>query len=404
MIRHAGRTDPGRRRDNNEDALLLDVDNGVFAVADGVGGREAGEVASAIAIETLRAAAPGLARAVATYASAPDWSARNAVLEALDASLQLASQRIYEEAEAAGKQGMTTTIVVAVVGGGAAFLAHVGDSRAWLVREGHIKQLTEDHSMVNELVRAGQMSFEEAKRSRYRNVITRALGLYPTVQADVVSIEILPGDRLVLASDGLSDPVPLERIGEIAAEDTVDRAAHLLVDAANDAGGPDNVTAVVVEPEATLEAEVARARAQVMQDLFLFHGLPFHVRLRVSRICEEVRFAPGQQLVVEGAIDDRMFVIVQGEVRVSRDAVALARLGPGQHFGELGLLEDQERSASVFGATAGSALVIRRARLQEFCQREPGLGNALLWRLLTVLGARLRDSNAQAARTLRGEA
>jgi serine/threonine protein phosphatase PrpC len=404
MIRHAGRTDPGRRRDNNEDALLLDIDNGVFAVADGVGGREAGEVASALAIDTLRAAAPGLARAVAAYAAAPDWSARNAVLEALDAALQQASQRIYEEAEAAGKQGMTTTIVVAVVGGGAAFLAHVGDSRAWLVREGHIKQLTEDHSMVNELVRAGQMSFEEAKRSRYRNVITRALGLYPTVQADVVSIEILPGDRVVLASDGLSDPVPLDRIGELAAEDTVDRAAQLLVDAANDAGGPDNVTAVVVEPEATLEAEVARARAQVMQDLFLFHGLPFHVRLRVSRICEEIRFTPEQKLVVEGAIDDRMFVIVQGEVRVSRDGVALARLGPGQHFGELGLLEDQERSASVYGATAGSALVIQRARLQEFCQREPGLGNALLWRLLTVLGARLRDSNAQAARTLRGDA
>ena len=105
MIRHAGRTDPGRRRDNNEDALLLDVDNGVFAVADGVGGREAGEVASAIAIETLRAAAPGLARAVATYAAAPEWSGRNSILEALDASLQLASQRIYEEAEAAGKQG-----------------------------------------------------------------------------------------------------------------------------------------------------------------------------------------------------------------------------------------------------------------------------------------------------------
>ena len=178
-------------------------------------GRAAGEVASAITIETFQQAAPRLRQAVQAYADAPEWSSRNQVLELLDSVCQSASARVYEEAEHSSRRGMTTTLVVVLVGGGAAFLAHVGDSRAYLVRDGLIRQLTEDHSMVNDLVRSGQMTWEEARRSRYRSVITRAIGLYPNVQADLMSIEILPGDRILINSDGLSDPVPSDKIEEI---------------------------------------------------------------------------------------------------------------------------------------------------------------------------------------------
>jgi serine/threonine protein phosphatase PrpC len=107
-----------------------------------------------------------------------------------------------------------------VVGGGSVFLAHVGDSRAYLLREGELLQLSDDHSMVNELVRSGQMTYEEAKRSRYRNVITRAIGLHPTVQPDVAAIEILPGDRIVLCSDGLSDPVKPQQLAQLLSRGT----------------------------------------------------------------------------------------------------------------------------------------------------------------------------------------
>lgn len=398
MIRHAALTHPGKRRSQNEDALLTLAEHGLFVVADGVGGRTAGEVASALAIETFQEAGPKLSAAVKRYGEKMDWSSRNEVLEALDETCQRASDRVYNEAERTNRRGMTTTIVVALVGGGAAFLAHVGDSRAWLVRDGLIRQLTEDHSMVNELVRSGQMTYDEAKKSRYKSVITRAIGLYPSVNTDLMSIEILPGDRLLLNTDGLSDPVSTPLIEELTGQDEVETAAQKLIEAALDGGGPDNVTVVLVDPEATPQTEAARARAQVMQDLFIFHGLPFHARLRVSRICRELFFIPGQVLMEEGSEGDAMYVIVQGEVAVTFGDQQLATLKAGEHFGELGLLEANHRSATVTGASFGSAIVILRKELQDFCQREPALGNEMLWRLLATLGGRLREANALATR------
>jgi hypothetical protein len=213
-----------------------------------------------------------------------------------------------------------------------------------------------------------------------------------------MSIEILPGDRILLNTDGLSDLVQLESIEDIASQDDVQTANDRLLQAALDAGGTDNITVVIVEPEATPQTEAARARAQVMNELFLFQSLPFHARLRVSRICQEVFFTPDQVLVEEGSIGDAMYVIVQGEVKVTREGVELARLGAREHFGELGLLEDQERSATVVGAAYGSAIMIGRSHLQEFCQREPSLGNDILWRLVKTLGKRLVVANQLAAK------
>lgn len=400
MIQYAAQTDPGHRRAQNEDALYASAAEGIFVVADGVGGRAAGEIASALAVETFRDSAHQLQQVLDRYATRPEWQTRNAVLEHLDAICQDASRAVYDESERLGKRGMTTTLVTAVVGGGAVFLAHVGDSRAYLIRDGRIRQLTEDHSMVNELVRSGQMTYQEAIRSRYRAVITRAIGLYPTVQADVMCIEVLPGDRLLLCSDGLSDPVPDDVIESIGSQDDVETATSQLILKALDNGGPDNVTVVMIEPEASRETEAVRARAQVMEELFLFRDLPFHARLRVSRICEELFFTPGQNLVQEGDPGDAMYVIVQGSVDVSHQGVRLVSLTAGQHFGELGLLEESVRSATVQGATYGSAIVIRRAQLLEFSKRESDLGNQLLWRLLSALGDRLRAMNSRLSETM----
>lgn len=393
MIQYSARTHPGLRRESNEDAHYADRSAGLFVVADGVGGRAAGEVASRLTIDIFEEARDQLAAALRRYGARPEWDERNEVLELLDHTCQRASTRVYEEAETLGHRGMTTTLVVALVGGGAAFLAHVGDSRAYLIRDGLIRQLTEDHSMVNDLVRTGQMTWEEARRSRYRSVITRAVGLHPQVQADLMSIEILEGDRLVLSSDGLTDPVPLDTIESLASEDDVTTSTTKLVDAALDAGGPDNVTVILVDPVATPRSEAARARAQVMDQLFLFRGLPFHARLRVSRICREVSFAAGEPLVEEGQPGGAMYVIVQGTVEVTRKGTRLAALGPGEHFGELGLLEARTRSATVSGQEPGSAIVVGRAELLEFCKRDPSLGNDLLWRLLGTLGDRLHSTN-----------
>ncbi len=393
------RTDIGCRRKHNEDAFLCDAENGVFLVADGVGGRAAGEVAAALTVETFRQAAPLLRDTVDAYTKAPSRKTLNLVLETLDDTSQQASRQVYEAANRQNHRGMTTTLVAVLVGGGTAFVAHVGDSRAYLIRNGSIRQLTEDHSMVNELVRSNQMSREDAVKSRYRNVITRAIGLHPTVQPDLLTVEILPGDRLMLNSDGLSDVLPEDLLCRLGSLPDMEEASDALLDETLNRGAPDNVTLVLLQPEANPQAEAAIARARIMERLFLFKDLPFHARLRVSRICDEVFFTPNQDIVTQSEAGKTMYVVVQGEVSVSVDGVELARLGPGQHFGEIALADQKPRSATVTGQSFGSLLTIRQDHLLGFCNREPVLGNQLLWKLLRTLGERLRETNAKLAST-----
>lgn len=395
MLKFHARTDVGLKRKHNEDSLLATDEFGVFVVADGVGGRKAGELASAITVNTFQAYAPQIQAAVDAFAADQNRETRNAVLQLLDQAANAASKRVYEAASATGRQGMTTTLVVAAIGGGAAFLAHVGDSRAYLVREGQLRQLTEDHSMVNELIRTGAMSPEEAATSRYRNVITRAIGLYPNVRTDTLHVELLDGDRLLLCSDGLSDPVVPDEILQHMQEANLTAGVDELIEAALRGGGKDNITVIGIEPEAVLEAETVAARAKAMENLFLFEELPFHARLRVGRIVSELFVTPGQRIVKQGEIGDTLYVVVQGEVSVVADGQDIATLSEGEHFGDLSLVDRQPRSADIVAKGFGHLLCIEREAFREFCVMEPTLGNLLLWKLVATLSQRLRSTNKE---------
>jgi len=230
-----GVTDAGKVRQNNEDALLVGAgeDETLFVVADGIGGFEAGEVASSIAVEVLR----GLR---------PDKHFEDAIREA-NRSI-LAAGRGDEKLS-----GMGTTIVAIRFGGTQreplAEVAHVGDSRAYLVRGGEMNPITEDHSLVAELVRSGDLTRDQAAEHPQKNLITRALGADEKVDVDTTVLPIQAGDRVLLCSDGLSDMVPEARISELLIEylDDPEGAARSLVSAALDAGGNDNITVVVVD-------------------------------------------------------------------------------------------------------------------------------------------------------------
>jgi serine/threonine protein phosphatase PrpC len=393
MIKFHARTDVGLKRKHNEDSLLAAEEFGVFVVADGVGGRKAGELASAITVNTFQAFAPRIKAAVDQAASEATRDNRNRVLALLDEAANAASKRVYEAASATGRQGMTTTLVGAIVGGGYAYMVHVGDSRGYLLRNNQLRQLTEDHSMVNELIRTGAMTTEEAKTSRYRNVITRAIGLYPNCKTDTMAIELVGGDRIMLCSDGLSDLVSPSNMLEMLQVENIAVSVDRLIDAALAAGGKDNVTVIAIAPEAVLEAESVAARAKAMENLFLFEDLPFHARLRVGRIVSERFVAPGQQVMKQGEIGDTLFVVVQGEVSVQVNGKEVATLSAGDHFGELALVDHEPRSADVVAKGFGHLLSIDRASLREFCMMEPALGNLILWKLVATLGQRLRAAN-----------
>ena len=236
-------TDTGRKRRRNEDAFV--VQPPLFAVADGMGGAQAGEIASRLAAEALRDAAV-------------DGGGEERVISLI----QAANRRVYERShEDAAASGMGTTMTVALVGDGRVVIGHVGDSRAYRVREGELEQLTEDHSLVAELIRSGQLSPEEAERHPQRSVITRALGTDPDVDVDAFTVESQPGDIFLLCSDGLTTMVSDDEILSVVEENRRDlqTAAKQLVGHANRGGGEDNITVVffeiVADGEQTLRFE-----------------------------------------------------------------------------------------------------------------------------------------------------
>jgi protein phosphatase len=234
-LRPFGLTDAGKVRQNNEDALLVGEgeDETLFVVADGIGGFEAGEVASSLAVDVLKDLPPG---------------------ESFRAAIGEANRRIVAAGRGDEKlSGMGTTVVAIRFGGTqgepVAEVAHVGDSRAYLMRGGDMKPITEDHSLVAELVRSGDLTRDQAAEHPQKNLITRALGADEEVDVDTAVLSVEAGDRVLLCSDGLSDMVSEAGISEILAQspDDPERAARGLLSAALDAGGNDNITVVVVD-------------------------------------------------------------------------------------------------------------------------------------------------------------
>jgi serine/threonine protein phosphatase PrpC len=229
IVEEAGRTDVGRERSQNEDAFL--ESSPLFCVADGMGGARAGEVASQIAVETLADGGP------------TDSGAESM----LAASAQAANRKIYELAQSdESRSGMGTTLTAVLVEDGDVVTGHVGDSRLYRLREGELDRLTRDHSLVEELVRRGELEPDEAKVHPQRSIITRALGPEPDVDVETFTCPGRPGDVYLLCSDGLTSMVSEDEVARILGEPgALEQSADRLIEAANAAGGKDNITVVL---------------------------------------------------------------------------------------------------------------------------------------------------------------
>jgi protein phosphatase len=224
-------TDPGRTRRHNEDAYVIEPP--LFAIADGMGGAQAGEVASRLATAALKEAGA-------------DGGGEKRISDLI----QEANRRVYDRSSSdPNTSGMGTTITVALVEEDHVAFGHVGDSRAYLIRDAQMEQLTEDHSLVNELLKTGRLSREEAETHPQRSVITRALGTDPDVDVDTFSVRAENGDLFLLCSDGLTDMVSEESILDVVESNRadIDGALRALVKAANRGGGQDNITVVAFE-------------------------------------------------------------------------------------------------------------------------------------------------------------
>jgi serine/threonine protein phosphatase PrpC len=251
-LRYSVASDPGRVRKNNEDAFLADPAVGIFAVADGMGGHAAGEIASRVALNTLQEALVKGSQSKEAEFSPNQTAVLSPPSSLLVSGIRSANLAVFQSStEKEEYRGMGTTLVAVYFGDSNPAVAHVGDSRLYRIRSRKIEQFTEDHSVVWEKYREGLLPKEALSASPLKNIVTRALGMNPTVDVDVQELEVQKGDQLLLCSDGLSDLVRddelLQTVEEVSGE--LDQGCRRLVQMANQRGGKDNITVLLIKIE-----------------------------------------------------------------------------------------------------------------------------------------------------------
>lgn len=398
-------SDTGKVRKHNEDSFCIDEQLGLFVVCDGMGGHAAGDVASKTAVNAVTRVVHGQRAFLSKFDGSP--AAVQGLCGLLQEALLEASRTVYQVASSdRGKHGMGTTCIALLVAGDKAVMANVGDSRLYLARDSQLHQLSTDHNFLTEVIASGSMSRAQAAQAPHANMLTRAIGVQPSVRVDVLPLDLLPGDTFLLCSDGLyeysSEPdalLPALALPEPA------QVARTLVDRALAGGAHDNATALVVRAESRDARQQERkqevtAHLEALGEIDLFRELSMAELVAVYNALTPVDIAGGANVIREGDHGQDLFVIVDGECEVSRGGKPIAVLGPGSHVGEMALLNQRPRTATVTALGECRLLQLERAAFHALMGREPGIACKFLWQFAQTLSLRLDD--AYLARDFRG--
>jgi len=306
---------------------------------------------------------------------------------------------VFSEAQKdASKRGMGTTIVALLIIGTRGFIAHVGDSRIYVHRNESVHQLTEDHSLINELLKRGRLKPEQIAKLNMKNAVTRAVGVYESVEADTLDFDVLAGDHYLLATDGLTEYAEQSDLLRMFRELPDEQVAQALVDLANDCGGKDNITALVVKvPDAAsgldrLASEV-NLKLETLHKMPLFRHLTYQELVRVMNIIDVRSYADKDVVIAEGYEGEEMFIILTGKVRVHSGETTIVELGAGQHLGEMALVDKAPRSASVSSVGDTKLMVMTRREFFDIVRKDHDVAVKLLWAFLGVLTERLRNTS-----------
>ncbi len=396
-----GLTDVGRKRQHNEDAMLFDQALGLYIVADGMGGHAAGEVASNRATEVVKQHITANKTILKDLAKDASQATRAAAASLVEVAIQRACADIYKTASTdATKRGMGTTFVCMVIAGNRGVIGHVGDSRVYLVRAGQCHRLTEDHTLIAAQLKAGTITRDQAATSNYRNVITRAVGIQESVQVDTLIVDLLPGDTFMLCSDGLHGYLADDEVAPLVAAVSNAELPQRFIDLANERGGKDNITAVVVKVAgeagaASEETVEAQSRMEALKKIPLFRHLTYKEQTAVLSIATTRTFPGGREIVTEGQPGEELYVVIRGRVAIEKNGVEIAELRAGGHFGEMGLIDNAPRSATVRATEPTRVMVIARQDLMTLMKRESILAVKMLWSFVQVLSDRLRATNSE---------
>jgi hypothetical protein len=296
---------------------------------------------------------------------------------------------------------MGTTLTSLLVVGATGLMAHVGDSRLYLCRSGQLHLLTDDHTYAAELERRGQLTPLESEQSRYAHALTRAVGLAESVQVDLLQFDLFAGDVLLLCSDGLSNSVKADELLSILTSEEPVEAAERLVGLATRRQAPDNITAVVIK--VALDAHINASERTQLTDLqrslealryvSMFQYLSLKELVKVMERFTLETVDKGDVVVRQDDTGQQFFVLLEGSLRVTKSGLELRRLEPGTHFGEMALLDDRPRSATVTALERSRLLRIEQASFIDMMRQDDVLASKLLWTLAQVLSMRLDDAS-----------
>jgi serine/threonine protein phosphatase PrpC/CRP-like cAMP-binding protein len=405
-INFAAQTDVGNQREHNEDNFLVDRKLRLYVVCDGMGGHAAGEVASAVAVRTLseeiRKAQDLMDDYVAGSTGGNKVNKRD-ITNMLGFAVNCASRKIHSEALLdEKKRGMGTTLVAALFVGHQVFIVHVGDSRIYLLRNANLEQLTEDHNVYNEFIKKKKIDLGSAAKLAPKEAITRAVGVYEHCEPETLVIDVAPGDRFLLCTDGLSGyfEAPEGSMDELAHklnQPDPDSVVGDLVSTAKHRGGKDNITAVLVTLGAIAADDAQRlrdleAQKAILSGTSLFGVLNARELRQVLQVTEVEQYQDRQTIVREGEQGEQLYIVLTGQVEVMRTGAPVARLDPGEHFGEMALIRNQPRSASARAVGPTQLMVIHRKDFFEILRTEHRLAVKLLWQFTGVLANRLAET------------
>jgi serine/threonine protein phosphatase PrpC/CRP-like cAMP-binding protein len=393
-----GATDVGQIRQINEDSYAILPESGLVAVADGMGGYERGDVAASLAIDVLRESLTDQRRFLDAYAANPSTEHLAAVRSVLENAFQRACEEVYRASRAiATTQGhMGTTLDAVLLLGRTAFIAHVGDGRVYLRRGGEIHPLTEDHSLVSQQLKENRITAEEARKARFKNVVTRALGVFPSVLVDLIHTDLDEGDLLLLCSDGLHRYLGARELGFLLDTPNFAEVPEKLIDLANTRGGRDNSTVVLIRAGTAPRREGTvsnAARADALRKVDVFTACTYRELVAIQALSTQIRVPSGQIVFKEDEIGRELYVLISGKVLIEKEGTELATLEAPSYFGEMSFIDQPRRSATARTLVDSTFLVLRREQFLQLMKKDSALAAKVTWRLLHRLSRLLRETN-----------
>ena len=377
-------SDIGRRRAQNQDAWLIDSDLHLYIVCDGMGGHAAGDIASKNAARMtaryIREHRQKIEQALAT----PGGHFK--VVQTVTDCVRATCQKVHDMArQSPGCAGMGTTLTMLLMLGDKAILAHVGDSRLYLLRGSNLHQMTNDHTLANELIQTGRVAAGSPEAARYNHVLTRAIGQQQYVDVDTLLFDLIPDDRFLLCSDGLSNYLTSDdEVVRLLQQGDLNSAAEKFVTLANSRGGQDNITCLLVR---TMHADTEQFRqSQVLlnalEATFLSRGLSLNRRIQLANIGELRCFEPNQPIIEKGDKRRGMYVVLSGHCRQINPNGNTVDLTEADTFGETALARAERFHIQVRAITQAQTLFIGRKEFRALSRRLPKLGRRLLNNLL----------------------